>query len=151
MPLFVANHEEFEISACQFSVSFDTSVVQLLEISTDSGLARDWMMTHGDLQSDSVMVAMGGGTASLGYGEGELVRFLFEVGSEAPDGAVSTLELGDVEVDEANGLTARLSGNRLHVRGFDGRGCTVTLFDMTGRVVYRKRLTQREAGITLLW
>lgn len=45
-----------------------------------------------------------------------------------------------------------LSGNRLHVRGFDARRrCTVTLFDMTGRVVYRKRLAQREAGIALPW
>ena len=41
VPIYLTNYEDFAISACQFSISLDTSKIRLLSISKDSGLVKE--------------------------------------------------------------------------------------------------------------
>jgi hypothetical protein len=77
MPLMITNYENFSISAIQFALKIDPTKVKLLNISEDSGIVKDWLMTWNKNSTDSIPVGMGGTNTILGYGDGELLRCTF--------------------------------------------------------------------------
>ncbi len=104
VPIFLTNFEDYAISACQFTLAIDTSVVTYMDFSVDSGLARDWLVMPNAQAGDKIVFGMGGEQQPLSYGEGELVRCLFKVKSPLDAGVYSDLALSDIIIDEDNKL-----------------------------------------------
>ncbi len=114
MPVFLANYEEFPISACQFKIEFDQSKLKLLDISKDSGLIRDWPLFDWNISGSSVSIAMGGTEKPLGYGEGELIRCTFLVKKDNSQKDTCIISLSDILIDESyDFITATSKSGRI--------------------------------------
>jgi hypothetical protein len=101
VPLYLANYEADSLSAAQFYLEYDPAVATLLDVKADSGLARKWpLLDWNPAQAGEAKVALGGATAPLGYGEGELVRFKFLIRVDAAAGATTAMELANENLDE---------------------------------------------------
>lgn len=130
VPIYLANHEDISISACQFTLSIDTSVVSLVEVVKDSGIAKDWLVTYNDQAANAIDFAMAGETKPLGYGEGELLRCRFRVKAGTEMGDYSRLLLSDISVDENNTITVTTTEGRIVVDVVD-----IVYGDVTGNAI----------------
>lgn len=116
IPVFIANYEDaVEISSCQFSLRFDTSVVTFMEAHRDSGFADSWLFDANDSAPDSIYFALGGIETSLGYGEGELMRCRFQVREDAADGAYTYLQIGNVMINEGSSISVTTTRGKITV------------------------------------
>jgi hypothetical protein len=106
IPVYLTNFENFNISSCQFSLYFDTSIVRLTAVSRDSGIARGWDLAVNTGAIDPVPIAMGGLTQAISYGEGELIRCRFVVNSNAKQGSSTAINIQNAGIDENNLILA---------------------------------------------
>jgi hypothetical protein len=104
IPVYITNYENFNISACQFSLHFDTSLVRMTAVSRDSGIAKGWDLVANFAKIDTVPIAMGGLTKSITYGEGELIRCKFIVNAKAGLGKSTAIDFQNIKIDENNAL-----------------------------------------------
>ncbi len=104
VPLYITNfEEEYDVSAVKFSLTFNAAIIEYIEASFDSSIAKDWQFAVNDL-GDSLFVGMGGITQSIGYSQGELIRFKFKVKSGVTSGSYSDLVIKDIDIDEGSGV-----------------------------------------------
>jgi len=115
VPLYVTNFENFSISSCQFSLHFDTSIVKLAAISRDSGIANGWDLVSNATNIDSVIIAMGGLTKAISYGEGELIRCEFAIKPNAILGSSTYIDIQNVRLDENSQVIATLIPGKITV------------------------------------
>jgi hypothetical protein len=102
MPIYITNFEDFNINACQFSIKFDSSKLDLLSMVKDSGIISSWpLFTWNPITRDSISVAMAGTSTPISYGEGEFVRCIFRVKSSAVDRDTCTISINNISIDEA--------------------------------------------------
>ena len=100
VPLMVTNYENFSISALQFALKIDPQKLKLLNVSNDSGIVKDWLMAWNTTAVDSIPISLGGTTAKLGYGDGELLRCVFKVSGSMPVSDSAQIGISTVMVDE---------------------------------------------------
>jgi hypothetical protein len=115
VPIYVTNFENFNISACQFNLHFDTSIVRLTAVSRDSGIAKGWDLIANTAKIDPVPIAMGGLTKAISYGEGELIRCKFVVNPDAKQGSATTIEIQNVTIDENNLVFATTVQGKINI------------------------------------
>jgi hypothetical protein len=113
IPLYLTNFEQFQISACQFTLRFNSSLIKLVGVTNDSGIAKNWALLANTNNIDSVPVALGGSTTTLAYGEGELMCFKFVVSKTALQGDTATIALQNISIDENNLLTPSSVSGRI--------------------------------------
>ncbi|MBN1306796.1 MAG: T9SS type A sorting domain-containing protein [Chitinispirillaceae bacterium] len=129
MPVYLANHEEFSISAVQLTLEYDPDQLTLLSISNDSGLVRKWeLFDWNNTTAGSIPVAMAGIETKLAYGEGELIRSLFVVANSVDEGDTCMITLNDVDIDEKNDLVITTVQNGRVIISQD----TILYGDVTG-------------------
>ncbi len=115
MPIYLTNFEDYKISSCQFALHFDTSIVKLVSVSKDSGIAKNWSVIANADKIDPVPVAMGGLATSIAYGEGELIRGTFVINKNAIQGKSSTIDLQDISIDENKFITPTSVSGKINV------------------------------------
>jgi hypothetical protein len=107
MPIILTNFENFSINSCQFDMHYDTASVSLVNISKEDCLVKDWALFDWNLKNgkkDSVIIAMGGATLPLQYGDGELVKCYFVVKQGASKGDSCIISLSNIDIDENKDL-----------------------------------------------
>jgi hypothetical protein len=100
VPVLLTNFENFSMSALQFNFKIDPAKLKLLDVSKDSGLVKDWMMSWNNNLTDSIPVALAGLTKNLGYGQGELLRCKYLVNKSMSTNDSTFIALNNVMVDE---------------------------------------------------
>jgi hypothetical protein len=115
VPIFLTNYEDISISACQFALSFDSTIATLMSVSKDSGMAKgsDWLMSYDNAAKGTVNIALGGVQKPIAYGEGELVRCLFKMASPLANKAYTNLTLTNVSIDENGTLKPTVTNGKL--------------------------------------
>ncbi|MBN1759517.1 MAG: hypothetical protein JW863_14405 [Chitinispirillaceae bacterium] len=112
MPVYIANHEEYRISALQLVMAYDPDQLKLLSATEDSGLVARWeLFDWNDADAGSVPLAMAGTSVALSYGEGELFRAVFVVSDNVKTDETCTIELKEVSIDEQNNLVVSTTQN----------------------------------------
>jgi hypothetical protein len=112
MPIYITNFEDFNINACQFTIQFDSSKVDLLSIEKDSGIISSWpLFSWNPITRDSVSIAMAGTSTPINYGEGELVRCIFRIHPSITDHDTCTISINNISIDEAYHLITATSKN----------------------------------------
>ncbi len=81
--MYIANHEDYSFSALQLCLRYNPNELELISISKDSGLIRNWeLFDWNTATTGAVPVAMGGIETKISYEEGELFRCTFVVSEE---------------------------------------------------------------------
>jgi Concanavalin A-like lectin/glucanases superfamily/Dockerin type I domain len=120
VPVFLVIHDMVSISGCQMKLAFDTSLVTLLSVSKDSGLARDWTLFDWSRSgANPVTIAMGGAKLPLGYGEGEWLRLRFFIHPDAKLESRTSLALTDIQLDETGHILPSVRQGQIVVRRSD--------------------------------
>lgn len=110
MPIYIANHEDYSISSCQFVMQYDPEQLTLTSITKDEGVIAKWELFDWNEKEDgSVTVAMGGTSTVLDYGEGELVRAVFVVSDNVSKNDTCRIGLSDIDIDEGKDLVVTTS------------------------------------------
>lgn len=142
LPVYLTNYEEkLSISSIEFSLNIDTSVIAFLEVSKDSGIAKEWLLSHNAME-DSIKFSVGGSGKTLSYGEGELIRCKFKVKSDLVNGAFSDLIPSDVSIDENSKIINTTTSGKITIKSIpvlygDVSGNNdVTAYDGAGIVQY---------------
>jgi hypothetical protein len=108
MPIYLTNFENYAINACQFSLAIDTTKLELLTISKDSGLVAksNWVLDWNRNTTGSIAVGLMGTNDSIQYGEGEFVRCKFQVKSNVRQGDTCFIRLENIQIDERYNLVS---------------------------------------------
>ncbi|MFW6244346.1 MAG: LamG-like jellyroll fold domain-containing protein [Fibrobacterota bacterium] len=132
VPVYLTNYENFQISACQFNIDIDTAKLELLDISRDSGLVREWeLFDYNGVGEGKYAVALGGSMTPVEYGEGEIVRCKFAIKPEVENEDTCLIDLSDINIDESNMLvTATCKPGRIIISNPD-----ILYGDVTGNQV----------------
>lgn len=105
MPLYLANFEEFSISALQMTLTYDSTRLKLESISKDSGMVKQWQLFDWNTTTPgNIPVALAGEETKIGYGEGELYRCIFTVAKNLVNGDTCIVSVNNVKIDEKNNL-----------------------------------------------
>ncbi len=137
MPVYLTNFEDFSISACQFSMKYNSSIVELLSVTKDSGIVSNWsLFSWNPLTTDSTSIAIAGISTPITYGEGELIRCIFLVKQSAGDHDTCNISLNNISIDETYQLVTAttkagkiiISKNTLLYGDVTGNG-EVNIFD----------------------
>jgi hypothetical protein len=111
MPVYIANYENFDISAVQLVIAYEPSQLTLQSIVTDSGLVKDWLFDWNATTKGSVPVALAGQQVKLNYGEGELIRCTFVVSESVGEGDTCEIKIENVNIDENKDLVLSSTQN----------------------------------------
>jgi hypothetical protein len=112
MPVYITNFEDFSINACQFSMKYTSTMVDLLSIEKDSGIINTWpLFTWNPITADSVSIAMAGAAMPISYGEGEFIRCIFRVKPSATIQDTCIIRLNEISIDEKNHLITATNKN----------------------------------------
>ena len=112
LPVYIANHEAFSISAVQLALDYSADKLELLSMTKDSGLVARWeLFDWNSASAGNVKLGMAGTQLDLNYGEGELFRMVFVVTGKAADNDTCVITLGDVNIDEKNNLIVSTTQN----------------------------------------
>jgi hypothetical protein len=112
MPVYLTNFEDFSISACQFSMKYNSQIVDLISVTKDSGMISTWpLFNWNPLTSDSISIAIAGASTPITYGEGELVRCAFRVKQSAGNHDTCTISLNNISIDETYHMVTASSKN----------------------------------------
>src|SRR5690554_3367635 len=105
MPIYLTNYEDWSFSSAQFVIKINPSQLSLIDISSDSGMVKNWMLDWNKTFADSILVGMAGTAAtSIRYGEGEFVRCQFVVGKSVDYNETCIIRMEEVNIDEKHNL-----------------------------------------------
>jgi len=142
LPMYVTNFEDsVSISSIKFTLNFDSSIVTFVEVSKDSGIAKNWTISQ-DPMGNSIKLSMGGGGQTIKYGDGELIRYKFKVNASASNGVVSDLVLSEILINQDTTVQITTTFGKIIVNnnpvvyGDLSGDNQVTGYDATGIVKY---------------
>ncbi len=101
VPLYISNEGKDSLSSVQFFLDYDTTVVELIDMKTDSTIAKGWKISsRSESQKVPTHIGLLGAGPIRGAMDSVLVEFKFKVLPQAKIGASTMLVLKDPLVDE---------------------------------------------------
>ncbi len=142
LPIYITNYEAgVALSAIEFSLNIDPSVVEYVEATGDSGLANEWMIEINSVRPDLITITMDGIGKEIEYGEGELIRCKLRIKPGAENGISTNLFFSDVKINEGKIVPTTTDGkiildNVPVIYGDVSGNMEVTAYDGAGIVQY---------------
>lgn len=143
VPVYITNFDDtISISSVQFTLIFDTTVVEFIEASIDSGIANSWQIQYNPNFHDSIIFSMGGIGQTIDYGEGELIRCKFKVNSYISNEEYTDLLIINALIDEGASVSPTTTAGKIIVNnvpviyGDVSGNKEVTAYDGAGIVQY---------------